>query len=78
VRPHCIIYEPISNLLYVTTEIDKAVTIIDPKTMKIVGTVPTNQEQSHMLAISHDGRRDTRLTLGRERSRCSTLPDASS
>jgi DNA-binding beta-propeller fold protein YncE len=56
VRPHCVIYEPHSGLLYVTTELDKAITIIDPHTLKIVGTVPTNQEQSHMLAISHDGR----------------------
>jgi YVTN family beta-propeller protein len=64
VRPHCIIYEPISKLLYVTTEIDKSVTIIDPKTMKIVGTVPTNQEQSHMLAISHDGRRGYTANVG--------------
>jgi YVTN family beta-propeller protein len=64
VRPHCIIYEPVSNLLYVTTEIDKSVTIIDPKTMTIVGTVPTNQEQSHMLAISHDGRRGYTANVG--------------
>ena len=64
VRPHCIIYQPLSKLLYVTTEIDKTVTIIDPKTMKIVGTVPTNQEQSHMLAISHDGRRGYTANVG--------------
>jgi YVTN family beta-propeller protein len=64
VRPHCIIYEPVSKLLYVTTEIDKTVTIIDLKTMKIVGTVPTEQEQSHMLAISHDGRRGYTANVG--------------
>ena len=29
------------NVLYVSTELDKAVTVIDPKTLKIVGTVPT-------------------------------------
>ena len=39
-RPHCIIYEPVSKLLYVTTEIEKTVTIIDPKTMKIVERCP--------------------------------------
>ena len=55
VRPHCAIYDHGSNLLYVTTEIDQTVTVIDPKTMQIVGAIPTHQEQSHMLAISHDG-----------------------
>ncbi len=57
VRPHCPIYDPVSKLLYVTTEIDKSITIIDPKTLKIVGTIPTGEEYSHMLAISHDGQR---------------------
>jgi YVTN family beta-propeller protein len=56
VRPHCVIYEPVSGLLYVTTELDKSVTVIDPHTLKIVAAVPTGQEQSHMLAISRDGR----------------------
>jgi YVTN family beta-propeller protein len=57
VRPHCPIYDPVSKLLYVTTEIDKSITIIDPKTLKIVGSIPTGEEYSHMLAISHDGSR---------------------
>lgn len=55
VRPHFPLLEPVSGMLYVTTELDKTVTVIDPKTLKIVGAVPTGQEQSHMLAISHDG-----------------------
>jgi DNA-binding beta-propeller fold protein YncE len=55
VRPHCIVYDRSSNLLYVTTELDKAIAVIDPGTLKIVGSVSTGQEQSHMLAISHDG-----------------------
>jgi YVTN family beta-propeller protein len=57
VRPHCPIYDPVSKLLYVTTELDKTVTIIDPKTLKIIGAIPTDEEYSHMLVISHDGRR---------------------
>ncbi|MCU1221952.1 MAG: hypothetical protein JWQ42_45 [Edaphobacter sp.] len=55
VRPHCAVYDKNSGMLYVTTELDKSVSIIDPKTLKIVGSVPTGQEQSHMLALSHDG-----------------------
>jgi DNA-binding beta-propeller fold protein YncE len=57
VRPHCVIYDPTSGSLYVTTELDQSVTVIDPRSLKIVGSIPTTQAQSHMLAISHDGRR---------------------
>jgi YVTN family beta-propeller protein len=56
VRPHCPVYDRASGMLYVTTELDQTVTIIDPKTLKIVGTVPTGQKESHMLVISRDGR----------------------
>ena len=56
VRPHFPLLDPASGLLYVTTELDETVTVIDPRTRKIVGTVPTGQEESHMLALSHDGR----------------------
>ena len=57
VRPHCAVYEPVRNLLYVTTELDDSITIVDPETLKIVGTVPTTQKESHMLAITRDGKR---------------------
>jgi len=56
VRPHLPVLDPVHSLLYVTTELDNAMTVIDPHTMKIVGKVPTGQKESHMLAISHDGR----------------------
>jgi DNA-binding beta-propeller fold protein YncE len=55
VRPHCAIYDRNSGMLYVTTELDKSISIIDPRSLKIVGSVPTGQEQSHMLALSRDG-----------------------
>src|SRR5277367_4948825 len=48
VRPHCPIYDPVSTMLYVTTELDKSITIIDPKTLKIAGSIPTGEEFSHM------------------------------
>ena len=64
VRPHCAIYNRHDGMLYVTTELDKDVTIIDPRTLKIVGTIPTGQEQSHMLAISHDGRHGYTANVG--------------
>ena len=64
VRPHCAVYEPVSGMMYVTTELDKTVSIINPKTLKIVGAIPTGQEQSHMLAISSDGRRGYTANVG--------------
>jgi DNA-binding beta-propeller fold protein YncE len=64
VRPHCILVGPKDGLLYVTTELDQAITIIDPATMKIVGTVPTGQPESHMLAISRDGTRGYTTNVG--------------
>jgi YVTN family beta-propeller protein len=55
VRPHQAVLDPVSGLLYVTTELDKTVTMVDPRSRKIVGTIPTGQDDSHMLALSHDG-----------------------
>src|ERR1700676_2868430 len=56
VRPHCPMFGPKDGLLYVTTEIDNSITVIDPKSLKIVGSIPTGRPESHMLAITHDGR----------------------
>jgi len=64
VRPHCPMFGPHDGLLYVTTELDQTVTIVDPKTLKIVGTIPTGQDESHMLAISHDGTRGYTANVG--------------
>jgi DNA-binding beta-propeller fold protein YncE len=64
VRPHCAIYDRNSGMLYVTTELDKSVSIIDPKTLKIVGSVPTGQEQSHMLVLTRDGSRGYTANVG--------------
>ncbi len=56
VRPHLPVLDARRGLLYVTTELDDAVTAIDMKTLRIVGKIPTGQKQSHMLVLSHDGR----------------------
>ena len=64
VRPHCPVFGPKNGLLYVTTELDKTVSIIDPHTLKIVGAVPTDQPESHMLAITSDGRRGYTANVG--------------
>ena len=64
VRPHCPHFGPKNGLLYVSTELDNTISIIDPKTMKIVGSVPTGQAESHMFVISHDGKRAYTANVG--------------
>jgi DNA-binding beta-propeller fold protein YncE len=56
VRPHCAVFGPQDGLLYVTTELDNSVAVIDPHTFTILGKIPTAQAESHMLAITPDGR----------------------
>ena len=64
VRPHQPVLDAAHNLLYVTSELDNAVTIVDPGTQKIIGKVPTGQPESHMLVLSHDGRRGYTANVG--------------
>jgi YVTN family beta-propeller protein len=64
VRPHCVIYNAATGMLYVTTELDQTVTVVDPKTLKVIGSVPTGQAESHMLALSRDGRRGYTANVG--------------
>ena len=63
VRPHCAVFGP-DGMLYVTTELDHSVTIIDPKTLKIVGSIPTGQPESHMFTIAHNGLRGYTANVG--------------
>ena len=64
VRPHCPVIHPRTAMLYVTTELDQTITVIDPKTLKIIGAIPTGQTESHMLVISHDGHRGYTANVG--------------
>lgn len=64
VRPHCARIGPKNGLLYVTTELENSITIIDPATLKIVGSIPTGQAESHMLILSSDGKRGYTANVG--------------
>lgn len=64
VRPHCVVLDARHNRLYVTTELDQAITVLDAKTLAILGEIPTGQPQSHMLAISPDGHRGYTANVG--------------
>ncbi len=56
-RPHQTFFNPKDGMLYVTTERDYALTIIDPKTRKVVGKIPTGQPESHDFVFSPDYKR---------------------
>src|SRR5215472_5525841 len=45
VRPHCAVFGPKDGLLYVTTELENSITIIDPNLPKIIGTIPTGSTE---------------------------------
>src|SRR5206468_4476484 len=51
-RPHGMAFFPGDTLLAVTSEASRAVLLVDFRTGKLVGTVPTGQRASHMLAMS--------------------------
>ena len=64
VRPHCAVFGPKNGLLYVTTELTDSVDVIDPHTLQIIGSIPTGQKESHMLAIARDGKRGYTANVG--------------
>src|SRR6185312_7925401 len=39
VRPHCPKFGPKNGLLYISTELDHSISIVDPATLKIIGTI---------------------------------------
>ena len=69
VRPHCAVIGPKNGLVYVTTELENSVTVVDPTGIAFARS--QNQrfllsfrifidiiiDESHMLAITHDGLR---------------------
>jgi DNA-binding beta-propeller fold protein YncE len=63
VRPHCAKFGP-NGMLYVSTELERSIAIIDPASLKIVGSVPTGQPESHMFVITRDGRRAYTSNVG--------------
>ena len=64
VRPHCAVLGPKNGLLYVTIELENAIAVIDPQTLQILGNIPTGQPESHMLAITSDGKRGYTSNVG--------------
>lgn len=63
-RPHCAIFCRADGKLYVTAELTRSIKVIDPTTGKVVDSIPTGEPQSHMLAISSDGKRGYTSNVG--------------
>jgi DNA-binding beta-propeller fold protein YncE len=64
VRPHCAVLGPKNKMIYVTTELENCISIIDPKILQVVGAVSTGQLESHMLVISRNGRTGYTANVG--------------
>jgi YVTN family beta-propeller protein len=55
-RPHCAVFGPKDGRLYVTAELSRSVKVIDPASRTVVDSIPTGAAESHMLALSSDGK----------------------
>jgi DNA-binding beta-propeller fold protein YncE len=56
-RPHGSAFLPGDSLFVVTSEMSKAVVLVDFRRGTVVGSIPTNHPASHMLAMTADARR---------------------
>jgi len=54
-RPHGVKFFPGDSVLAVTSEVSKAVLLVDFRSGRVIGTVPTNGRGSHMIAMSAAG-----------------------
>jgi DNA-binding beta-propeller fold protein YncE len=63
-RPHTAVFSAKNDKLYVTAEVTQSIKIIDPNSNKVVGSIPTGEPQSHMVAISSDGTRGYSMNAG--------------
>jgi YVTN family beta-propeller protein len=62
-RPHHAVFGP-DGRLYVTAEVTNSIKVVDPRTNKVVDTIPTGQPESHMLVLSRDGKRAWTSNVG--------------
>ena len=62
-RPHKPVFGP-DGMLYVTGELAEAILVIDPKTGKVVREVPTGAKESHILAMTKDGKTGYTANVG--------------
>jgi YVTN family beta-propeller protein len=63
-RPHAALFGPRDGRLYVTAELTRSIVVIDPATRRVVDSIPTGAAESHMLALSDDGKRAYTSNVG--------------
>ena len=56
-RPHGSAFLPGDSLLAITSEMNRAVVLVDFRQGTVAGSIPTNHPASHMLAMTADARR---------------------
>jgi DNA-binding beta-propeller fold protein YncE len=56
-RPHSSAFLPGDSQFVVTSEMAKAIVLVDFKAGTVIGSIPTNHPASHMLAVTADARR---------------------
>ncbi len=56
-RPHGSAFLPGDSLFVVTSEMSKAIVLVNFNAGTVAGSIPTNHPASHMLALTADGRR---------------------
>lgn len=62
-RPHLPVLLPGDRLL-VSTELDESVTVIDRRSLRVAGRLPTGQAESHMFAVTGDSARLVSANVG--------------
>jgi YVTN family beta-propeller protein len=62
-RPHDPVFGA-DGRLYVTGELSKTIIVIDPKTRTVVDRIPTGERESHMVALTRDGKRAFTSNVG--------------
>ena len=56
-RPHGSAFLPGDSVFVVTSEVSKAIVLVDFRKGGVIGSIPTNHPASHMLAMTADARR---------------------
>ncbi len=63
-RPHGIVWLPDTRQVAVTSEMSKHVVVVDVDAGRVVRAIPTDQDGTHMLVLTADGRRAYTANLG--------------
>ena len=63
-RPHGLAFSPSDQELWVTCEEDQLVIVVDPRERKVLRTIDTGQNVTHMIVLTPDGRKAFTANIG--------------